>query len=49
MNPYSYSVFVGGAEVNNYLLTKEQAEKLANDFLNDGYKDVQIVGGIKCI
>ena len=38
----NYSVFVGGTEVNDYLLTKEQAENLAQEFIDDGYDDVEI-------
>lgn len=37
-----YSVFCGGAEVNDYYLTKEQAEKLAFEYEIDGYEDVTI-------
>jgi hypothetical protein len=39
---YFYSVWVGGVEVNNYLLTKEQAEKLAQEWIDDGYDEVAI-------
>ena len=37
-----YSVWVGGFEVNDYLLTKEDAEDLAQEYINDGYTDVAI-------
>ena len=37
-----YSVWVGGTEVNDYYITKFQAEKIAKKFINDGYDDVQI-------
>ena len=37
-----YTVWVGGIEVNDFLLTKEQAEKVSNKFLADGYHDVVI-------
>ena len=37
-----YSVWVGGSEVNDYYLTKDQAEALANDYKIKGYTDVQI-------
>lgn len=37
-----YSVWVGGAEVNDYLLTKEQAKRLKADYVLNGYDDVQI-------
>ena len=35
-----YTVWVGGTEVNDYYLTKEQAENLAFDYEIDGYNDV---------
>ena len=37
-----YSVWVGGVETNDHHLTKEQAQKLANEFRADGYDDVSI-------
>jgi len=37
-----YTVWVGGVEVNDYLLTKEQAENLAFEYEQDGYDDVAI-------
>ncbi len=37
-----FSVFVGGTEVNDYLLTREQAENLAFEYEDDGYDDVII-------
>lgn len=37
-----YSVWVGGLEVNDDYLTHEEAERLANIYLEDGYDDVQI-------
>ena len=37
-----YSVWVGGAEVNDYYMTKENADKLAEQFLDDGYDDVVV-------
>ncbi len=37
-----YSVWVGGVEVNDYLLSKQEAENLANEYKKDGYDDVQI-------
>lgn len=37
-----YSVWVGGCEVNDYYLTKEQAEDLAEEYKADGYDDVEI-------
>ena len=37
-----YTVWVGGVEVNDCLLTKDQAERLARCYIADGYADVQI-------
>ena len=37
-----YTVWVGGVEVNDYLLTKEDAEYLAQEYIDDGYDDVVI-------
>ena len=37
-----YSVWVGDVEVNDYLLTKEDAEDLAQEYIDDGYDDVAI-------
>jgi len=38
-----YSVWVGGVEVNDYLIeTLGEAEKLANNWQAQGYDDVQI-------
>lgn len=37
-----YSVWVGGCEVNDYYLTKEDAEFLAKGYEEDGYDDVAI-------
>ena len=38
-----FTVWVGGIEVNNFLLTKEEAQKLANQYIIDGYDDVVVV------
>jgi len=38
----NYTVWVGGTEVNDYHLTKEQAKNLAYEYELDGYDDVQI-------
>lgn len=37
-----YSVWVGGCEVNDYYLTKAEAEDLAEEYKEDGYDDVFI-------
>ena len=38
----NYTVWVGGTEVNDYLLTKEEAEELAQKYIDRGYNDVVI-------
>lgn len=38
-----FSVWVGGGEVNDYYLTEEEAERLADTYREDGYDDVQVV------
>lgn len=38
----SYVVWVGGVEVNDYYLTKEEAERIAEGYLSSGYDDVVI-------
>ena len=46
MNKYkeetSYTVWVGGTEVNDKLLTKEQAEELLQEYKDKGYDDAVI-------
>ena len=37
-----YSVWVGGVEVNDYYLTKSEAELMAVIWKGDGYDDVEI-------
>ena len=37
-----WTVWVGGGEVNSYLLTKSKAISIANDWFNRGYDDVVI-------
>lgn len=43
----TYTVWVGEFEVNDYYLTKERAEALAQEYIDDGYDDVIIdkIGG----
>ena len=36
----TYTVWVGGTEVNSYLLTKSEAVALATVFIEDDYNDV---------
>lgn len=38
-----YTVFVGGAEVNDYLLSEAQAEALVQAYREDGYDDAHKV------
>ena len=38
-----FSVWVGDGEVNDYKLTHQEALRLANEYLDNGYDDVQIV------
>lgn len=37
-----YTVWVGGGEVNDFLLTKEKADKLAQTYIDDDYDDVVV-------
>lgn len=39
-NNNSWSVFVGGIEINDHLLTHNQAEQLAEEYHAQGYDDV---------
>lgn len=38
----AYTVWVGGTEVNDYLLDKANAELLAEQYIDDGYTDVSV-------
>lgn len=38
----TYSVWVGGIEVNDHELAKNEAERLAKEYRNDGYDDVRV-------
>jgi hypothetical protein len=38
----NWTVWVGGGEVNQYLLNKKQAEELAQEYIDDGYDEVVI-------
>lgn len=40
---HRYSVFVGGAEVNDFYLTLPEAKRLAQEYADDGYDQVVIV------
>ena len=37
-----YSVWVGGVEVNDYYLSKKDADNLAKEYKDDGYDDVVV-------
>ena len=37
-----FSVWVGGVEVNDKLLTLDEAQRIAKNWLDDGYDDVQL-------
>lgn len=37
-----YTVWVGGIEATDYLLTLEQADSIAQNWIDDGFDDVQI-------
>lgn len=37
-----YTVWVGGLEVNHFLLSKKQAIAIASEWWEDGYDDVEI-------
>ena len=37
-----FSVWVGGVEVNDQLLSKDNAQRLADGFISDGYDDVKL-------
>lgn len=41
-NQKKYAVWIGGSVVNDYLLTKEEAERLKKQYEDDGYDDVVI-------
>jgi len=36
----TFTVWVGGTEVNDNLLTKEEADELAQEYIDDDYEDV---------
>ena len=39
----NYTVYVGGDEVNDYYLSKDEAEEIAARWERDGYDDVRVV------
>lgn len=39
---HRFSVWVSGGEVNDYLLTKQEAEDMADEWRSEGYDDVEI-------
>lgn len=42
MSEATYSVWVGGGEINDYYLTKEEAERVAEIWRSKGYDEVAI-------
>ena len=38
----TYTVWVGGVEANDFYLTKDEAQAVADDFILEGYDDVYI-------
>jgi hypothetical protein len=38
----SYSLWVGGGEINSHYLTKQEAENLAQEWIKLGYSDVAV-------
>lgn len=42
MSEKNWTVWVGGGEVNDFYLTKQEAENLAQIYKDDGYDDVVI-------
>lgn len=42
MNQATYSVWVGGGEINDYYLTQQDAERIAEEWLAMGYTEVVI-------
>jgi hypothetical protein len=41
-NPHRYSVWVGGIEVNDYLMTWNEACRLSDEYCDDGYECVVV-------
>lgn len=41
-NKKTYSVWIGGVEINDYYLTKEEAENIAKIYDEEGYWDIVI-------
>ena len=40
--PKVYSVWVDGAEINDYYLTEQEATELKNHYIKDGYSNATI-------
>ena len=38
-----YTIFVGGLEINDFYLSKKQADDLAAEYISQGYDDVFIM------
>ena len=42
MSEHNWSVWVGGIEVNDYMLSAERARLVANWYISNGYDDVAV-------
>lgn len=42
-----FTVWVGGVEVNDYLLSRSEAVALADSYKQDGYDDVSVQKNLK--
>jgi hypothetical protein len=42
MSEHNWSVWVGGVEVNDYMLSAERARLVANWYISNGYDDVAV-------
>jgi hypothetical protein len=42
MNTETWTVWVGGVEINDYLVTLDRAREIAEYWLSQGYDDTQI-------
>lgn len=38
----NYTVWVGGVEVNDTYLSKQKADELASEYIEEGYDDVHV-------
>ena len=40
-----YTVWVGGVEVTDLYVSVSEAREIAQEYIDDGYADVKVVGG----